>query len=877
VKIFRALRSVSLAVVSLFVVMGASAASVSTVTITPSTVTGTVTANGRVTLTAPAGAGGEKIKFSSSNPGIASPSAKITIAQGQTSGVFQVMTTPVNNQRVVTITATAVTDASTASATLTVDPPVINGLGINPNDITGVWGQTQGVVGINAPAPSNGTKVTLTRSDTKVIIPNSVTVAAGQIYAYFNVGAKQVPSATVVTITGTTGTVSRSNTMTIEHCTQGPGTPPTGFNATDVIWIDDSLPAGMTLGGAHWNTTHHASGTQSLTMPSSNSVQQYQLTGATTPFPVYDNEVLFAYVLPSECGPTQEIMLGWHTTTGVWKKAYVGTPLIGGEATAVNAGPMPLAGSWVSIRASANALGLNGMTIDGFSVETSDGKIFTDHIGKTCAQPFATPPTLPAGDTYWIDDSEPSPPRGVQFDGTQHASGSLSLFESYFSQWADVPFPINTGEKLVAYALTDYCNPPHEMRITWQATTGETGGVYWGATQPADAGLFFAGPMPASGSWARLEVPASVLNLEGRQLATISLTPNDGAMWWDAIGKAGNGCALGTAPAPSFPPGDAVYLDDTPAGAPWGSDTDASTWVFDQHASGIQSFTIADAPTPGYHNLHVSGLPPVSVSNGDNLSAYVLLDPCNPPTEVAITWNGTHGAYWGTPHGWEAGYTFMGPIPGTPGTWQRLEAPAQDVNMGGQSLTAIQFNWQDGQAWWDHAATSYRVGCTLATVPPPSIPAGDSLILDDSPVGAPWGSDTDTNTWVFDQFASGIQSWTIYYPVAPAYHNLHVTGLPAMPISSGDNLIAYVLIEPCHPATELAITWNGSQGAYWGTPHGWESGYAFMGPIPATPGVWQRLEVPATTVNMQGQSLTAIQFNWQDGQAWWDHAGKNTP
>jgi len=108
--------------------------------------------------------------------------------------------------------------------------------------------------------------------------------------ATFDITTKQVPSTTVVTITGTADRVGFES-ADIEHCTQGPGVRPPDSIASDIIWIDDNLPAGMTLGGANWNNTHHASGTRSLTLPSSNSYQQYQLLTASTPFIVNDSEV----------------------------------------------------------------------------------------------------------------------------------------------------------------------------------------------------------------------------------------------------------------------------------------------------------------------------------------------------------------------------------------------------------------------------------------------------------------------------------------------------------------------------------------------------------------------------------------------------------
>jgi len=197
--------------------------------------------------------------------------------------------------------------------------------------------------------------------------------------------------------------------------------------------------------------------------------------------------------------------------------------------------------------------------------------------------------------------------------------------------------------------------------------------------------------------------------------------------------------------------------------------------------------------------------------------------------------------------------------------------------MAGESLTALQFNWQNGIAWWDHAGKANATpSCTIVTVAEPSISSGDNVILDDSPAGAPWGSDSDSNTWVYDQHASAIQSWTIISPAANGYHNLHVTGLPAMPIASGDNLFAYVLLDECNLSDEVAVTWNGTQGAYWGTPHGWEMGYTFMGPIPGSPAPGNASK--SRLCGKHGrQSLTALQFTWHGGEAWWDHAGKSTP
>jgi len=41
---------------------------------------------------------------------------------------------------------------------------------------------------------------------------------------------------------------------------------------------------------------------------------------------------------------------------------------------------------------------------------------------------------------------------------------------------------------------------------------------------------------------------------------------------------------------------------------------------------------------------------------------------------------------------WEMGYTFMGPIPRSPASWQTPEVPPPAVAWAGQSLTALQFH-----------------------------------------------------------------------------------------------------------------------------------------------------------------------------------------
>src|SRR5439155_5115491 len=49
----------------------------------------------------------------------------------------------------------------------------------------------------------------------------------------------------------------------------------------------------------------------------------------------------------------------------------------------------------------------------------------------------------------------------------------------------------------------------------------------------------------------------------------------------------------------------------------------------------------------------------------------------------------------------------------------------------------------------------------------------------------------------------------------------------------------------------------------------------YVGPLPAL-GQWVRLEVPASQVGLEGQTLVGMSFSMFDGRATWDYAGKSS-
>jgi len=80
------------------------------------------------------------------------------------------------------------------------------------------------------------------------------------------------------------------------------------------------------------------------------------------------------------------------------------------------------------------------------------------------------------------------------------------------------------------------------------------------------------------------------------------------------------------------------------------------------------------------------------------------------------------------------------------------------------------------------------------------------------------------------------------------------------------------------------LQWNDGSWehrAYWGANNigfgtDGTASRRFMGALPAA-GQWVRLEVPASSVGLEGHVLTGMAFTLYGGRATWDHAGKATP
>lgn len=184
---------------------------VHTLTLVPTSVTGGTSSTGTVTLTGPAATGGYLVSLTSSRTSAAQVPATVMVAAGATSATFTVATIPVASN-----TTSVITAGGTATATLTINAPTLAALTLNPTTVRGGFANSTGTLTLTGPAPSAGSSVLLSSSNTTyATVPANVTVAAGKTSATFTVATKSAGLLIrTVVITGTLG-VQRTATLTV--------------------------------------------------------------------------------------------------------------------------------------------------------------------------------------------------------------------------------------------------------------------------------------------------------------------------------------------------------------------------------------------------------------------------------------------------------------------------------------------------------------------------------------------------------------------------------------------------------------------------------------------------------------------------------------
>jgi hypothetical protein len=835
-----------------------------------------------VTLSGAAPNKGAAVTVTSSNPGLVS-STTITVPGGQTSASASLATQTTTTNASVTLTGSY---NATATTTVTVTPPSVCCAYFTPSQVTGGRASTTLTVALNGRAPVGGAVVSLSSDNSALPVPATITIPVGTSSASVTVYPTTVGMQTLAYVTATAYGTSATGQLLIDPCSDTqPGMPYP--SPLDHVWIDEYPAPGSTVSGTgYWVGGPGVFSYYAFTTASASGAHDITFTNAQ-PRLIGTSENVIAYMRPTYCNPPREIVLGWHTTAGQWKKAYFGSQLIGGESGMLSLGAVPNIVNWSRLVIPASQLGVGGATVDGYTMQAYDGEVWGDRIGSLCPETLVTPPSIPSADTLWIDDSLPagaSMGSNGLFDTSQHASGTKALVSTVplqpnYGDTIDIQtpgttFPVFIGETLVVYALADGCEQPSEIMVTWQTTAGESKTALWGTPHGFPGETTSRGPVPTSSQWMRLEVPAADLGIEERNVNRIQLFSGGGTTWFDAIGKSGTACVPPTEPQPTIPAGDTVWVDDSVYNLGSGA-----YWDTTQSASGTQSMTMAYTGPTGEHSFVTGFSSAMPVYTNEGLVTYVLLDPCAPPSEIAFTWtdsstNSVRGAYWGTGHGWwseSSGWTRIGDLPAA-GSWARLTVPASTLSLGGHNIAWITSYYVGGKVWFDHYG-KYGLPCVPATAAQPSMPSTDTVWFDEGAVSQLASYDFfDTS-----QAASGSGSYTP--KVLSTQYNYTTFSNVGQAVGSGEKLVFYVLVNQCGTTTELLPRWwagGAVHGCYFGSAGfgGEDTLFFYAGPLPQ-PGVWTRVEIPASALGLEGQTVTDFDVMNTGGQVWVDHIGKS--
>jgi Domain of unknown function (DUF4082)/Bacterial Ig domain len=223
--------------------------SLSTVSVNPTSVLGGTSSTGTVTLAGAAPTGGAVVTLSSSNTAAAQVPATVTVAAGATTATFTVTTSAVASSASATITGTY---GVARTATLTVTPPTLTSVSLNPTSVLGGNSSTCTVT-LTGRAPTGGAVVTLSSNNTAAAtVPASVTVAAGATTATFTVTTSVVASSTTATISGTYGVTKTVNLTVTPPTLSGNGNAVTvspasvigGTSSTGTVRLTGPAPAG---------------------------------------------------------------------------------------------------------------------------------------------------------------------------------------------------------------------------------------------------------------------------------------------------------------------------------------------------------------------------------------------------------------------------------------------------------------------------------------------------------------------------------------------------------------------------------------------------------------------------------------------------------
>lgn len=118
--------------------------------------------------------------------------------------------------------------------------------------------------------------------------------------------------------------------------------------------------------------------------------------------------------------------------------------------------------------------------------------------------------------------------------------------------------------------------------------------------------------------------------------------------------------------------------------------------------------------------------------------------------------------------------------------------------------------------------------------------------------------------------------------VKSGVHQHYFSGATSISVLPDDVLFAYIWLPSQVPPSQIMLQWNDGtweHRAYWGQSKiGWgvegTASRRYMGPLPPSD-TWVRLEVPASSVGLDGREINGMAFTLYGGEAVWDIAGRS--
>jgi hypothetical protein len=147
--------------------------------------------------------------------------------------------------------------------------------------------------------------------------------------------------------------------------------------------------------------------------------------------------------------------------------------------------------------------------------------------------------TSDGGDNWVWEAANQAPESGTRTARTIVASG---LHELSFTGSTAAAMQVSAGDGLFAWIYLNSANPPSEVLVAWYDGSSWEHRAYWGTNNISygtnkTVGRYYAGPLPSTGAWVKLVIPASAVGLEGAAVSGMDLSLYNGGATWSAIGR----------------------------------------------------------------------------------------------------------------------------------------------------------------------------------------------------------------------------------------------------------------------------------------------------------------------------------------------------